>query len=201
MRGRSTAGPERMLPPPRIGVPAPRLPPEARPRARPPMIHVIVSRTPRAAEAPHRQKWTPITGQGDKCTPPPLVVADRPREQHPGGRRRRPLPGRARPGLRVLPVAVRERGGQEGRRVLHPALHGQAPGGDAPAVPGASLRPVPWIVGDVRAVRRVHPGACERRPLVRSRPRGRGNGNAGARRSCSSTPASWAGWWTAPIAS
>ena len=38
--------------------------------------------------------------------------------KHPGGRRGRALPRRARPGLRVLPLAVSERGGQEGRRVL-----------------------------------------------------------------------------------
>ena len=48
--------------------------------------------------------------------------ADRQDQQHPRRRRRCPVAGRARPRLRVLPLAVRQRRGQEGRRVLHAAL-------------------------------------------------------------------------------
>ena len=76
--------------------------------------------------------------------------------------RGRPFPRRARPCLRVLPVAVRERRGQEGRRVLHAALRGQGAGGDAGAVPGPGLRPVLRVVGHVRAVDRVHPRSRQR---------------------------------------
>ena len=50
------------------------------------------------------------------------------------GRRGRPLEGCARPRLRVLPVAVRERRGQEGRRVLHAPLRRQVAGRDAGAL-------------------------------------------------------------------
>ena len=88
--------------------------------------------------------------------------ADRPRRRRPGGRRRRPLARRAGPRLRVLPLPVRERGGQEGGRVLHAALRGQGAGGDARAVPGPGLRPVLRLVGDVRPVDGVHPGARDR---------------------------------------
>ncbi|GIW56642.1 MAG: hypothetical protein KatS3mg082_3046 [Nitrospiraceae bacterium] len=48
--------------------------------------------------------------------------------------------------------------GKKGRRVLHPPLHRQAPGRDAPAVPGAGLRPLLRFRGDVRSVGRVHRG-------------------------------------------
>ena len=89
--------------------------------------------------------------------------ADRPRRQRQGRRRRRPLPRRARPRLRVLPLAVRQRGGEEGGRVLHPALRRQAAGRDAGAVPGPGLRPVLRLVGDVRPVDGVHPRARERK--------------------------------------
>ena len=41
-----------------------------------------------------------------------------------GRRRQEPGEGRARPGRRVLLLPVRNRGGQEGRRVLYPALRG-----------------------------------------------------------------------------
>ena len=83
-------------------------------------------------------------------------------QQHPGGRRGRPLQGRARPRLRVLPLAVRECRGQEGRRVLHPALRRQAPGRDAGTLAGTGLRPLLRLVGDVRAVGGVHPRARHR---------------------------------------
>ncbi len=52
--------------------------------------------------------------------------------------------------------------GQEGRRVLHPALRRQGAGRDAGAVPGPGLRPVLRLVGDVRAVGRVHPRSRQR---------------------------------------
>ena len=45
--------------------------------------------------------------------------AHRPGQQHQGRRRGEPRQGRARPRLRVLPRPVRQRRGQEGRRVLH----------------------------------------------------------------------------------
>jgi type I restriction enzyme M protein len=50
-----------------------------------------------------------------------------------------PRQGRARARLRVFPVAVRERRRQEGRRVLHPALRREAPGGDARTLQGPGL--------------------------------------------------------------
>jgi type I restriction enzyme M protein len=52
---------------------------------------------------------------------------------HLGGQRE-PRPGYSRSRLRVLPRAVRERRGKEGRGVLHAPLHRQAPGGDAPPI-------------------------------------------------------------------
>ena len=54
------------------------------------------------------------------------------------GRRGEPCQGRPRPCLRVLPLPVRERRGQEGRRVLHSALRRPAPRRDARAVPRAA---------------------------------------------------------------
>ena len=80
----------------------------------------------------------------------------RPHQQRQGGRPGEPLQGRARPGLRVLPLPVRERRRQEGRRVLHRPLRGQAAGGDARALPGPRLRPLLRVVGHVRAVGGVH---------------------------------------------
>src|SRR6266849_9535788 len=68
--------------------------------------------------------------------------------------------GRARPGLRILPLAVRERRGEEGRRVLHAALRGQAPGRDARALPQPGVRPLLRLLGHVRAVGGVH--SCAR---------------------------------------
>ena len=90
-------------------------------------------------------------------------------QQHQGGRRGRPLEGRDRPRLRVLPVAVRQRRGQEGRRVLHAALRGQAPGRDAGALPGSGLRSLLRLLRHVRPVGRVHP-----RPHHRQRQRRQG---------------------------
>ena len=91
--------------------------------------------------------------------------AHRPHHEHPRRRRREPLEGRARPHLRVLPLAVRERRGQEGRRVLHAALRRQAAGRDDRAVQGARLRPMLRLLRHVRAVGGVHRGA--RRPVRR----------------------------------
>ena len=96
---------------------------------------------------------------------------DRPRQQHPGRRRGRTFPRRARPRLRVLPVAVRERRRQEGRRVLHTALRRQGAGRNAGAVPGTGLRPVLRLVRDVRAVGGVHPRPRERQRGTTARPR------------------------------
>ena len=99
----------------------------------------------------------------DYARPRPRQAAARPAhrhdQQHQGGRRGRPLEGRDRPGLRVLPVAVRQRRGQEGRRVLHAALYRQAPGRDAGALPGPGLRPLLRLLRHVRPVGRVHPRA------------------------------------------
>ena len=77
----------------------------------------------------------------------------------------------ARPSLRVLPLAVRERRGQEGRRVLHAALRRPGAGRDAGAVPGTSLRSVLRLVGHVRAVDQVRP-----RPRQRQRKRRKNQG-------------------------
>ena len=78
------------------------------------------------------------------------------------GDARRPLPRRARPRLRVLPLAVCQRRGQEGRRVLHAALRRQGAGGDAGAIPRPGLRPLLRLVGHVRAVDQVRPRARQR---------------------------------------
>ena len=76
--------------------------------------------------------------------------------------------GRAGRRLRVLPRAVRAGRGQEGRRVLHAALRGAAPGGDARALPRPRLRP---------------PAAAPRGMFVQSvefiRAHATGNGNGG----------------------
>ena len=95
----------------------------------------------------------------------------RPHQQHQSGRPGRPLQGRAGPCLRILSVPVRQRRGQEGRRVLHPALRGQAPGRDAGALSGPRLRPLLRIVRHVRAVGPIHPG-----PRQRQRQRRTGEG-------------------------
>ena len=92
-------------------------------------------------------------------------------QQHQRRRRGEPLQGRPRPGLRVLPLAVRQRRGQEGRRVLHAALRGQAAGRDARALQGPGLRPLLRLLGHVRPVGRVHPGARQRK---RQRRQGQG---------------------------
>ncbi len=64
--------------------------------------------------------------------------------------------------LRVFPLAVRQRRGQEGRRVLHPALRRQSAGRDAGAVPRPGLRPVLRLLRHVRAVGGIHPRPCQR---------------------------------------
>ena len=61
--------------------------------------------------------------------------------------------------VRVLPVAVRVGRGQEGRRVLHAAVHRAPARGDARALPGPRLRPVLRLGRHVRAVRALHRGA------------------------------------------
>ena len=55
------------------------------------------------------------------------------------GDRREPLPGYPGRRLRVLPRPVRERRGQEGRRILHPTLHRKIAGPDARAIQGTCL--------------------------------------------------------------
>ena len=52
------------------------------------------------------------------------------------------LEGHPGPRLRVLPLPIRQRGGQEGRPVLHAALHRATAGRNADAVQGPRLRPV-----------------------------------------------------------
>ena len=64
--------------------------------------------------------------------------------------------------LRVLPLPVRQRGGQEGRPVLHAALRRATAGRDADAVQGPRLRPVLRLRRHVRAVGEVRGGP--RRP-------------------------------------
>jgi type I restriction enzyme M protein len=59
-------------------------------------------------------------------------------------------------------LSVRQRRGQEGRRVLHPPLRRQAAGGDAGALSRPGLRPLLWLVGHVRAVDGVHPRPRQR---------------------------------------
>jgi len=66
---------------------------------------------------------------------------------------------RAGAGVRVFSGRVRERGREAGGRVLHAAAGGAAAGRDAGAVPGAGVRPVLRVGGDVRPVREVRGGA------------------------------------------
>ena len=97
--------------------------------------------------------------------------AHRPDLEHQGRRRRGAREGRARPRLRILPLPVRERRGQEGRRVLHPPLRRQAAGRDAGALPGPGLRPLLRLLGHVRAVDGVHPRPRQRQRQWREGPR------------------------------
>ena len=62
----------------------------------------------------------------------------------------------------ILSVPVRQRRGQEGRRVLHPALRRQATRGDTGAVPRPGVRPVLRLVQHVRAVGGIHPRPRQR---------------------------------------
>ena len=86
----------------------------------------------------------------------PFGTGGRPGKQHQGRRRRRTRHGRSGQRLRVFPGAVRARGGQEGRRVLHPTQHRAAPGRDVETLRGEGLRPPLRLIGNVRAVNGVH---------------------------------------------
>jgi len=79
--------------------------------------------------------------------------------------RRGPFQRHPRAGLRVLPRPVRIKRGEEGRRVLHAQVRGEAARRDDRAVPGARVRPVLWLKRDVRPVRAVH--SCPRRSAER----------------------------------
>ena len=113
----------------------------------------------------HRARQPGAQGRAAQGLRPPRARQAAPRpahrhdQQHQGRRRGQPRQGRARPRLRILPLAVRQRRGQEGRRVLHAALRGQAAGRDARALPRPGVRPLLRLVGHVRAVGGVHPRA------------------------------------------
>jgi type I restriction enzyme M protein len=66
----------------------------------------------------------------------------------------KPQAGYARAGVRILPVAVRQPGRTQGRRVLYAALGGARAGGDARPVQGTCLRPVLRVGRHVRAERK-----------------------------------------------
>jgi type I restriction enzyme M protein len=70
-----------------------------------------------------------------------------------------PRPRRPRPGLRIFPVAVRQRRGQEGRPVLYALARRARIGRDAGAVQGPRLRPVLRLGRHVCAEREIHRGA------------------------------------------
>ena len=74
------------------------------------------------------------------------------------GDKAQPLEGHPRPRLRVLPLPVRQRRGQEGRPVLHAAVRRAAAGRDARALQGPRLRPVLRLRRHVRAVGEVRGG-------------------------------------------
>ncbi len=124
----------------------------------------------------HRARQPRAQGRAAQGLRPPRArqaaprPADRHDQQHQGRRRGQPRQGRARPRLRILPLAVRERRGQEGRRVLHAALRGQAAGRDARALPRPGLRPLLRLLGHVRAVGGVHPRARQRATATAARP-------------------------------
>ena len=99
-------------------------------------------------------------------------AAHRHDQQHQGGRRGGALQGRAGPRVRVLPVAVRQRRRQEGRRVLHAPLRRQAAGRDARTLPRPCVRPVLRLLGHVRAIRRVPARPRQRQRQRRQRPGG-----------------------------
>jgi hypothetical protein len=63
------------------------------------------------------------------------------------------------PRLRILPLPVRERRGQEGRPVLHADPRRARAGRDARAVQGARVRPLLRLGRHVRAEREVHRGS------------------------------------------
>ena len=94
-----------------------------------------------------------------QAAPRPAHRHDR---QHRPGRQGQPLEGHPGPRLRVLPLPVRQRRGQEGRPVLHAAVHRAAPGRNADAVQGPRLRPVLRLRRYVRAVGEVR--GSPRRP-------------------------------------
>ena len=85
----------------------------------------------------------------------------------------RPRQGHARPRLRVLPRALRQRRGQEGRPVLHALARGARAGRDARAVQGPRLRPLLRLGRHVRAAarsssRRTAAGSATSRSTARS---------------------------------
>ncbi len=84
---------------------------------------------------------------------------------------RRPAPKTCWAGSMSIPLPVRQRRGQKGRRVLHAPLRGQAAGGDAGALPGPGLRPLLRLIRHVRTVGGIHPGqsALQRQRLGHER--------------------------------
>ena len=148
----------------------------------------------RRRDGRHRARQPGAQGRAAQGLRPPGArqaaarPAHRPHQQHPGRRRGEPRQGRARPRLRVLPLAVRQRRGQEGRRVLHAALRGQAPGRDARALPRPGVRPLLRLVRHVRAVGGVHPTRTPTATATAARPRPTSRSTA---RSRTTPPGGW----------
>src|SRR5207245_2001668 len=72
--------------------------------------------------------------------------------------RRQGQPIKGQPGarLRILSGSIRERRGEEGRRVLHAPLRRPVAGRDDRALQGSRVRPLLRLERDVRSERRVH---------------------------------------------
>jgi len=130
---------------------------ELQKNARQPNIGELVDRAMEAVERdnPSLKGVLPKDYASGARQDPPRP-AHRPDLQHSPRRRREPRPGHPRPGVRVLPRAVRECRGKEGRGVLHAALHRQAPCGNAPPIQGAGLRPLLRLGRHVCPIRGVH---------------------------------------------
>jgi hypothetical protein len=97
--------------------------------------------------------WPPRPGQ--TAPGPDHQFGERHRPRQRGGQGQ----GYAGPRVRVLPVPIRQRRGQEWRPVLHTPARGACAGGDARPVQGPCLRPLLRLGRHVRAEREVHRGA------------------------------------------